>query len=106
MRNPSVVLQDVVVLDVLRNCNLLGYGEHFVELVVGDVVQLCTVEFGDDELGDRQLNVLQSQLLFCTREGGGCAYRVPSTQRTNVQERERLLALEDLHRGDFSWSYC
>jgi hypothetical protein len=34
----------------LRNGNLLGYGEHFRELVVGDVVELCAVVFGDDEL--------------------------------------------------------
>jgi hypothetical protein len=50
MRNASIVLQDIVVLDVLRNCNALGYREHFCELVIGDVVQFCAVVLGDDEL--------------------------------------------------------
>ena len=50
VRNPAVVLQDVVILDALRERNLLRHREHFAELVVGDVVELCAVEFGDDEL--------------------------------------------------------
>lgn len=50
MRDPSIILQDIVVLHSLRNGNPLRNGEHFGELVVGDVVQLCAVELGDDEL--------------------------------------------------------
>jgi hypothetical protein len=52
VRNVSVVLQNVVVLDVLRNSYLLRDGKHFGELVVGYVVELCTVVFGDDELDE------------------------------------------------------
>lgn len=62
MRNPSIILQDIVVLDVLRERNLLGHGEHFRELVVRDVVQFRAVVFGDDELFACQragINVLE-----------------------------------------------
>jgi len=38
-------------LDVLRDSNSLRDGEDFGELVVGNVVELCPVVFGDDELG-------------------------------------------------------
>jgi hypothetical protein len=31
------------------------------------------------------------------------AYRVAPGQRSDIQESERLLALEDLHRGDLAW---
>lgn len=50
MRNSAIVLQNVVVLDALCDGNLLRHRENFCELVVGDVVQLCTVVLGDDEL--------------------------------------------------------
>lgn len=50
MRNPSIVLQDVVVLDVLRNGNALCNRQHLGELVVWDVVEFCAVVFRDDEL--------------------------------------------------------
>jgi hypothetical protein len=50
VRNASIVLQDIVVLNVLRNRNALRYREHFGELVIGDVVQFCAVVLGDDEL--------------------------------------------------------
>jgi hypothetical protein len=50
MRDAAVVLQNVVVFYALGESNLLGDGEQFGELVVRDVVQLCAVEFGDDEL--------------------------------------------------------
>jgi hypothetical protein len=50
MRNPSIILQDIVVLHSLRDGNPLRDGQHFGKLVVGDFVQLCTVELGDDEL--------------------------------------------------------
>jgi hypothetical protein len=50
MCNLSVVLQDVVVLYILRNCDLLRNGENFSELVVGYVVQFCAVVFRDDKL--------------------------------------------------------
>lgn len=50
VRNASIVLQDVVVLDALRDGDFLGHGQHLGELVVRDVVQLGAVVFGDDEL--------------------------------------------------------
>jgi hypothetical protein len=50
MRNPSIILQDIVILQSLRNGNLLRDRQHFVELVVGNIVQLRAVELGDDEL--------------------------------------------------------
>ena len=50
VRNAPVILQHVVVVEVLRNCDFLGDVQHFEELVVGDVVELCAVVFGDDEL--------------------------------------------------------
>lgn len=46
----AIVLQDVVVLNALSNRNPLRHGQHLGELVVGDVVQLGAVVFGDDEL--------------------------------------------------------
>lgn len=50
VRDAAVVLQDVVVLapDGLRD--LLGDGQDFVQLVVGNVMQLGAVVLGDDEL--------------------------------------------------------
>jgi len=50
MRNASIVLQDVVVLDTLGNRDLLCDGKNLDELVVGNVVQLCAVELRDDQL--------------------------------------------------------
>jgi hypothetical protein len=52
VRNPSVVLQDVVVLDALRNRNTLRHGQDLGKLVIGDVVELRAVVLGDDELHD------------------------------------------------------
>jgi len=48
MRNPSVVLQNVIVLDVLSDGNALRDGQDFGQLVVGYVVKLCAMMFGDD----------------------------------------------------------
>lgn len=48
--NAPIVLQNVVVFDALRDGNLLRHGQHFGQLVVGDVVELGAVVFGDDEL--------------------------------------------------------
>ena len=48
--NAAVVLQNVVVLDALSDRNPLRYGQHLGQLVVGDVVQLGAMVFGDDEL--------------------------------------------------------
>lgn len=59
VRNPSVVLQNIVILYTLRLCNLLSYGEDFGELVIGDVMQLCAVKFRDDELESRQLEEIE-----------------------------------------------
>jgi hypothetical protein len=50
MRNATIVLQDVVVLDVLRNGDFLCYSEDLRELVVGNVVEFCAVVLRDDEL--------------------------------------------------------
>jgi hypothetical protein len=53
VRQPPVVLQHVVVLDALRDGNLLCDLEDLGQLVVRDVVQLGAVVLGDDELGNR-----------------------------------------------------
>lgn len=50
MSKPAIVLQYIVVVQPLCDGNLLGHGEELGELVVGDVVELCAVVFGDDEL--------------------------------------------------------
>jgi hypothetical protein len=50
VRNPSVVLQDVVVLDALRNRDPLRHGQDLGKLVIGDVVELRAVVLGNDEL--------------------------------------------------------
>jgi len=34
----------------LRDCDSLGDRENLGELVVGDIVELCAVVLGDDEL--------------------------------------------------------
>jgi hypothetical protein len=52
VRNPSIVLQDVVVLDALRNRNPLRHGQDLGKLVIGDVVELRAVVLGNDELHD------------------------------------------------------
>jgi len=97
VRDTAIVLQDVVVLDVLRDGYFLGYGEDLGELVVGDVVEFCAVVFGDDELGSELLAVCEIM------EGRkGRTYRVPFGEGTNVEECVGLVAFEDLHRGDFT----
>jgi hypothetical protein len=50
VRDPSIVLQNVVVLDALRNRNTLRHRQDLGELVIGDVVELRAVVLGDDEL--------------------------------------------------------
>lgn len=50
MRNPAIVLQDIVVLDALCYGNLLRDGKYFGKLVVWDIVEFGAVVFGDDEL--------------------------------------------------------
>lgn len=50
MRNLAIILQDVVILEALRDGDFLGHREHLVQLVVGHVVQFCAVVFGYDEL--------------------------------------------------------
>jgi len=82
-------------LDVLRDSNSLRDGEDFGELVVGNVVELCAVVFGDDELG--------GTLVLAGRYWRNWkAYRVAFAQRTDVKESKCLLALEDLHRRDLA----
>ena len=51
MRQPSIILQYIVILHALRDGNFLGNGQDFSELVIGDVVEFSAVVFGDDELG-------------------------------------------------------
>lgn len=72
MRYPAVVLEDVVVLDALCDRNLLGYAEDFGEVVIGDVVQLCAVEFGDDELATDQRNSRKND----NREASNCTQAI------------------------------
>jgi hypothetical protein len=98
MRNSSIVLQNIIVLQALSNGNLLRYGQHLVKLIVRDVVELCTVVFGNDEL----LTCQPPALSLEPRPISSFAYRMSFAQRPNVQECERLLALEDLHRRDLT----
>ena len=52
---PSVVLEDIVLLCAGGDGDLFSDGEQFVQVLVGDIVQLGAVELGDDEcvsLGD------------------------------------------------------
>jgi hypothetical protein len=66
MRNPSIILQDIVILQSLRNGDLLRDGEHLGQLVVGDVVQLCAVVFGDHELCVQTMSAsCNCSALFC-----------------------------------------
>jgi hypothetical protein len=50
VRNPSIVLQDVVVLDTLRNRNPLRYRQDLGELVIGYVMELRAMVLGNNEL--------------------------------------------------------
>lgn len=50
VRNSSIVLQHVVVLQILRDGDLFRDAEDLGELRVGDVVQFGAVVFGDYEL--------------------------------------------------------
>ena len=55
VRQPPVVLQDIVVLAARRGGDFLRDGQQFRERVVGDVGQFGAVVFGDDELRVREL---------------------------------------------------
>ena len=50
MRKAPVVLQDVVVLDALRDGDSLRHRQHLGELVVGNVVEFGAMVFGYDKL--------------------------------------------------------
>jgi hypothetical protein len=104
MRNPPVVLQDVVVLDVLRDSNAFRNGQDFGELVVGYVVELCAVVFWDDQLGGTLVSVNWYPLYAETERtsGNGDAHRMTFAQWPDVKESKCLLALEDLHRRDLA----
>lgn len=56
----AIVLQNVVILDVLRRfqggSDLFGDGEELGEVFVGDVGEFLAVVFGDDELVLRKQN--------------------------------------------------
>ena len=74
MRNPSVVLKDIVVFDTLSNCDLLRHCENLGQLVVGNVMQLCAMMFRNDKLQ----NIVRF-FYDIWRIGRGDAYRVSST---------------------------
>ena len=46
VRDPPVVLKNVVVLEPRRNGNLLGYRQRVDEVIIGDVVKLLAVGCG------------------------------------------------------------
>ncbi len=105
MRNPSVVLQDVVVLDVLRHSNALRDGQDFGELVVGYVVELCAMVFRDDQLVGAlaSINECPPQRRMERMRGNWDTYRVAFAQWADVKESKCLLTLEDLHRRDLAY---
>lgn len=103
VRDPPIVLQEIIILQTLRNSNLLRYGEHLGELVVGDVVEFRAVEFGDDELQKCQLLHEHSDgAIKGTRQR--TTYRMAFAERTNIEESEGFLALKDLQGRDLAWS--
>jgi hypothetical protein len=55
MRNPSIVLQNVIVFKTLGNRNLLRDRQHLAELIVRDIVKLRAVVFRDNELSIQNL---------------------------------------------------
>ena len=57
VRNPSIVLEDVIILNALRYRNLLCYGQNFGELVIGYIVQFCAVVLGYDQLQCNKLTI-------------------------------------------------
>lgn len=65
MRDTTVVLQNIVVFDALRNGDLLGHGQHFGQLVVGNVMELRAVVFGDDQLEEQLLAHVVSTVRNC-----------------------------------------
>lgn len=48
--NPAIVLQDVVVLHILRYGNLLRNRQNLGELIIGDIMKFGAVVFRNDEL--------------------------------------------------------
>jgi hypothetical protein len=77
MRNPSIILQDVIILCPLGSGYLRCYGEEFGEVVVRDVGQFGAVVLGDHE-------------------------GVAGGEGVDVEEGEGFLRLDELHGGDFS----
>lgn len=49
VRDPAIVLQDVVVLELHRDSNLLCGGHDIPQLLVRDLVQFGSVRLGKDE---------------------------------------------------------
>ncbi len=56
MRDPPIILENVVILNALCNCNLSRHGQDFGKLVLRDVMELSTMELGDDQLCVGQLS--------------------------------------------------
>lgn len=89
VRDAAVVLQDVVVLAADGLGDLLGDGQNLGQLVVGDVVQLGAVVFGDDELGKRLVSQCGNVDLWRLRlwswreirDGNGCTAGWSSLER-------------------------
>jgi hypothetical protein len=101
MRDPTVVLQDIVILDTLCNRDLLRHREHFRELVVGDIVELCAVVFRDDKLDHQVSDYASTQSISILVLGS--TYRVTFAQWANIEKRKCFLALEDLHRRELPY---
>ena len=94
VRQPSVVLQDVVVFGVGREGDFLEDGQNVEEGVVGDVSQLGTVMFGDDELWQDKMLAFPRSWMGVMFGVQSVAYSVAFTQRLNVEERKDLVVLE------------
>lgn len=71
MRNPSIILQNVVILNAHSFRNLFRSRQQLRQFVIRNIVELCTVGFRDNE-------------------------RVPPRQRLDVEEGENLRGFEKL----------
>ena len=78
MCQPAIILQHIVVLGTHHLGDLAHYGEHFSQLVVGNVSQVAAMVFGDDE---------------------GMAFG----EGLDVKEGEDGGGLEELEGGDVAW---
>lgn len=69
-------------------------------MIIGNVNELGTVILGNDKLSPIEL------VVFHTLVRSGKTYSVTLADRANVEESQRLFALEELQRRDLSYTGC